>query len=238
MTRNSAGSAMETVRTIVYAVLIAIIVRTFAYEPFNIPSGSMKPTLLVGDYLFVSKLAYGYSRYSFPFGWPPFAGRIWSSPVQRGDVVVFKHPPKQDEDYIKRIIGLPGDRIQVKNGILNINGQPVQRESIGEWVDEDGTRYQQYIETLPNGVKHRIIESTDQGQYDNTDEVTVQPGHYFAMGDNRDHSSDSRDWGQVPEDNLVGRASFIFYSTAGGPLWQVWQSLPDTRIDRLFSGVH
>src|SRR5262249_39280675 len=158
---------------------------TFAYEPFNIPSGSMKPTLLVGDYLFVSKLAYGYSRYSFPFGWPPFAGRIWSSPVQRGDVVVFKHPPRQDQDYIRRLIGLPGDRTHVKNGILNTNGQPVQREPIGEWVDEDGTRYQQYIETLPNGVKHRIIESTDQGQYDNTDEVTVQPGHYFAMGDNR-----------------------------------------------------
>jgi signal peptidase I len=239
MTRSSAGSAMETVRTIIYAVLIAIVVRTFAYEPFNIPSGSMKPTLLVGDYLFVSKLAYGYSRYSFPFGWPPFAGRVWSSPVQRGDVVVFKHPPKQDEDYIKRIVGLPGDRIQMKQGILYINDQPVKREQIEDWYDaEKDVTLKQYVETLPNGVQHRIVERSDDDPSDNTQVFEVPAGAYFAMGDNRDNSSDSRVWGFVPEDNLVGRASFIFYSTAGGALWKVWESLPATRLDRLFTGVH
>ena len=198
MSRQSTGSFMETVRTIVYAVLIAVVVRTVGYEPFNIPSGSMKPTLLVGDYLFVKKWVYGYSRYSLPFSWPPFAGRIWSAPVQRGEVVVFKHPPDQAEDYIKRIVGLPGDRIQVKQGILYINDQPVQRTPVGEWYDEQTKEtLHQYVETLPNGVQHRILEISDDNPdrfTDNTDVYVVPEGQYFAMGDNRDHSSDSRVW--------------------------------------------
>ncbi len=138
MSRQSTGSFMETVRTIIYAVLIAIVVRTLAYEPFNIPSGSMKPTLLVGDYLFVKKWVYGYSRYSFPFSWPPFSGRIWEAPAQRGDVVVFKWPEDNKTDYIKRIVGLPGDRIQMKAGILYINDQPVPRERIESALAGDG----------------------------------------------------------------------------------------------------
>ena len=253
MSRQSTGSFMETVRTIVYAVLIAIVVRTVGYEPFNIPSGSMKPTLLVGDYLFVKKWVYGYSRYSFPFSWPPFSGRIWGAPVQRGEVVVFKHPPLQDEDYIKRIIGLPGDRIQVKKGILYINDQPVQRTPIGEWFDaEKNETLKQYVETLPNGVQHRIVERADDEPHhdengniffdalDNTEVYVVPEGQYFAMGDNRDNSADSRAWGFVPADNLVGRASFIFYSTAarGGSLWRVWESIPQTRWERLMTGIH
>jgi signal peptidase I len=243
MSRQSTGSFMETVRTIVYAVLIAIVVRTVAYEPFNIPSGSMKPTLLIGDYLFVKKWVYGYSRYSLPFSWPPFAGRIWSAPVQRGDVVVFKHPPYQDEDYIKRIIGLPGDRIQVIKGILHINDQPVPRTPIEDWIDQDGHVLHQYIETLPNGVQHRIIEESDDNPdafTDNTEVYVVPEGQYFAMGDNRDHSSDSRVWKFVPAENLVGRASFIFYSTAArdGALWRFWDSLPKTRWERLMTGIH
>jgi signal peptidase I len=241
MTRQSAGSFMETVRTIVYAVLIAIVVRTFAYEPFNIPSGSMKPTLLVGDYLFVKKWVYGYSRHSLPFSWPPFSGRIWSAPVERGDVVVFKVPTDDRTDYIKRIVGLPGDRIQVIGGILHINGQPVKREPIEDWVDEQGQTYHRYIETLPNGVQHVIIELSDDKPgraADNTDEYVVPPGHYFGMGDNRDNSADSREWGYIPEENLVGRASFIFYSTAAGDLWPIWDAVPNTRWDRLMSGIH
>jgi signal peptidase I len=240
MSRHSSGSAMETIRTIIYAVLIAIVVRTFAYEPFNIPSGSMKPTLLIGDYLFVSKTSYGYSRHSFPFSWPVFSGRIWSAPVERGDVVVFKLPSDGKTDYIKRIVGLPGDRLQMKGGILYINDQPVQREPIGEWVDEDGTGFKEYIETLPNGVRHRIIERSDDGPYDNTDVYVVPAGHYFGMGDNRDNSADSRaNVGYIPEENLVGRASFLFYSTAyEGPLWEIWHSLPETRLGRIFSGIH
>jgi signal peptidase I len=240
MARTSTGSAMETARTIIYAVLIAILVRTFAYEPFNIPSGSMKPTLLIGDYLFVSKLSYGYSRHSFPFGWPPFAGRIWASPVKRGEVVVFKWPEDNKTDYIKRIVGLPGDRIQMKMGILYINDQPVQRRQVEDWTDEDGHRLTQYVETLPGGVQHPIIEESDHDSSDDTLVFTVPAGHYFAMGDNRDHSSDSRAWPTshfVPEENLVGRASVIFYSTSGGSLWRVWESIPQTRVGRIFKSV-
>lgn len=241
MTRQSAGSFMETVRTIIYAVLIAIVVRTFAYEPFNIPSGSMKPTLLVGDYLFVKKWVYGYSRHSLPFSWPPFSGRVWPAPVERGDVVVFKVPTDDKTDYIKRIVGLPGDRIQVKGGILHINDQPVKRVPIEDWVDEQNQTYHRYIETLPNGVEHVIIELSDDKPgraADNTDEYVVPAGHYFGMGDNRDNSADSREWGYIPEANLVGRASFIFYSTAAGDLWPIWEAVPETRFDRLMSGIH
>jgi signal peptidase I len=245
MSRQSAGSFMETVRTIVYAVLIAIVVRTVGYEPFNIPSGSMKPTLLVGDYLFVKKWVYGYSRHSFPFSWPPFSGRLWEAPVQRGDVVVFKWPEDNKTDYIKRIVGLPGDRLQMKAGVLYINDQPVTRERIEDWIDVDDKnhRLMRYIETLPNGVRHPIIEEGDAGPLDDTDVFTVPADSYFAMGDNRDHSSDSREWPTthyVPAENLVGRASFIFYSTAvpGGSLWPVWESIPETRWDRLMTGIH
>jgi signal peptidase I len=241
MTRQSAGSFMETVRTIIYAVLIAIVVRTFAYEPFNIPSRSMEPTLLVGDYLFVKKWVYGYSRHSLPFSWPPFSGRIWSAPVERGDVVVFKVPTDNKTDYIKRIVGLPGDRIQMIDGVLNINGQPVKREPIEDWVSEQNVTYRRYIETLPNGVQHVIIETSDDkpgSAADNTQEYVVPAGHYFGMGDNRDNSADSREWGYIPEENLVGRASFIFYSTAAGNLWPVWEAVPETRLDRLMSGIH
>ncbi len=248
MPRHRSGSVMEFVRTIVYAVLIAMVVRTFAYEPFNIPSGSMKPTLLIGDYLFVSKWSYGYSRHSFPWSVPLFEGRILSKPVERGDVVVFKFPPDGRTDYIKRIVGLPGDRIQVKQGILHINDQPVQREPTEDWIDEDTDAnddgqpdvFRQYIETLPNGVKHRIIEESDDKPSDNTEVYEVPAGHYFGMGDNRDNSSDSRaSVGYIPEENLVGRASFLFYSTASKqPLWAFWDSIPRTRLDRPFTGIH
>src|SRR5579885_1050299 len=159
---KSSGGIVETVKTIVYAVLIALVVRTVAYEPFNIPSGSMVPTLLVGDYLFVSKFSYGYSRYSLPFGLPLFSGRIYlpfSHTPERGDVAVFKLPTDPSTDYIKRIVGLPGDHIQMKGGVLWINGQPVKRERVADYVDENGQLITRYIETLPNGVSHPILEA-------------------------------------------------------------------------------
>ena len=228
----------DTVQTVFYAFLIAIAVRIVAFEPFNIPSGSMKPTLLVGDYLFVSKYTYGYSRYSFPFGFPPFSGRIWESPVERGDVAVFRKPPENEIDYIKRIVGLPGDRIQILDGILHINGDAVNRERVEDFIDDNGLKITQYVETLPNGRKHRILEAKDNGRSDNTDEVTVPEGQYFAMGDNRDNSADSRVIGFIPAENLVGRAEILFFSTDGSAaLWEFWRWPFAVRYSRLFDGV-
>lgn len=213
--RKSSG-LWETIKTIVYAILIALVVRTFAYEPFNIPSGSMKPTLLIGDYLFVSKFAYGYSRYSLPLGLPLFEGRIFGRLPERGDVVVFKKPTDNKTDYIKRVIGLPGDRIQVIQGLLHINGAPVRIEPIGTFVDDDPPSYRAALleETLPNGARHEILELTSSGPQDNTRVYEVPAGHVFAMGDNRDNSQDSRfdDVGFIPVENLVGRAEIIFFS--------------------------
>lgn len=229
----------DTVQTIFYAFMIAIAVRIVAFEPFNIPSESMLPTLLKGDYLFVSKYTYGYSRYSFPFGFPPFSGRIWESPVERGDVAVFRKPPENEIDYIKRIIGLPGDRIQVLDGILHINGEAVERERIEDFTGDNGRKVNQYIETLPNGREHRILEAKgDEGPSDKTDEVTVPDGQYFAMGDNRDNSADSRVIGFIPAENMVGRAEILFFSTDGSAkIWEVWRWPFATRYSRLFNGV-
>jgi signal peptidase I len=242
--RKSAG-LLDTIKTVVYAVLIALVVRTFAYEPFNIPSGSMIPTLLVGDYLFVSKFSYGYSRYSLPFGLPLFSGRILSHPPRRGDVAVFRLPTDPSVDYIKRIVGLPGDSIQVKHSILYINGKPVGRQRIQDYLyREDGTvvPMAQYVETLPNGVKHRIIQFSDNGPLDNTRVYHVPPGDYFGMGDNRDNSQDSSVLsvvGYIPAENLVGRADIIFFSTNGeAQLWQFWKWPFAIRWNRLFHIVH
>jgi len=245
--KKAAGGIVETAKTIVYAVLIALVVRTVAYEPFNIPSGSMIPTLLVGDYLFVSKFSYGYSRYSLPFGLPLFSGRLFSHSPERGDVVVFKLPTDNSTDYIKRVIGLPGDHIQMKNGILYINGQAVQRKRINDFLYQEGPGavipLAQYIETLPNGVQHRIIEMSDNGPLDNTQEYVVPPGDYFMMGDNRDNSQDSRVLsavGYVPAENLIGRAQFIFFSTDGSARWwppEFWKWPFAIRYSRLFHGV-
>jgi signal peptidase I len=213
--------AIELLKAMAFAAVIALFIRSFLFEPFNIPSGSMFPTLLVGDYLFVAKYSYGYSKYSFPGDFFPIQGRFFESQPKRGDVAVFRQPKHPEIDYIKRIIGLPGDRIQVKEGRLYINGKIVPRDFQGteNFKDEDTFNvYSKYEETLPNGVKHNIYEISDDGPLDNTTEYEVPKNMYFAMGDNRDASLDSRvqdQVGFVPAENLIGRAAFIFYSTEG-----------------------
>jgi signal peptidase I len=239
VTRSKSKGVLETARTLVYAVAIALAIRTFAYEPFNIPSGSMKPTLLVGDYLFVSKFAYGYSRHSLPFSLPLFDGRIFGSLPERGDVVVFKLPSDGHTDYIKRIVGLPGDKLQVQGGILHINGEPVQRTHIANFYDDDGTSngaLPQYEETLPNGKTYDVLDLMAHGSLDDTRVYEVPEGHVFAMGDNRDNSLDSRvdGVGFIPIENLIGRAEIIFFSTNGSArFWEVWKWPMTIRFSRL-----
>ncbi|MSP82143.1 MAG: signal peptidase I [Alphaproteobacteria bacterium] len=242
-TEKKEGGLAETLRTIVYAVLIALVVRTFAFEPFNIPSGSMIPTLLVGDYLFVSKYSYGYSRYSFPFGLKLFSGRVLEDGVERGDIVVFKKPTDNATDYIKRIVGLPGDRLLVRGGVLYVNDQEVKRELIGTWVDEGGygSPAQLLRETLPGGKTYAVLDFGPNQRLDDTLEYVVPPGHYFGMGDNRDNSTDSRvldEVGYIPAENLVGRAEFLFFSTTGDAAWwEVWRWPFTIRWSRLFQGL-
>ncbi|MCB1500542.1 MAG: signal peptidase I [Bauldia sp.] len=241
-TRQKKGSGFgETVKIVIQALLLALIVRTFLFQPFNIPSGSMKSTLLVGDYLFVSKYAYGYSRYSLPFGPDLFSGRIWASEPERGDVVVFKLPRDNSTDYIKRVIGLPGDQIQVTHGVLYINGKAVEREKVDQWVDDDGVRYDRYRETLPNGVTYLTLDREPDGPEDNTQVYEVPEDHFFMMGDNRDNSTDSRVLsavGYVPFENLVGRAEVIFFSVGDdSPAWQFWRWPWTVRWDRMFTTV-
>ena len=211
----------ETAKIVAQALVLAMVLRIFFYEPFNIPSGSMKDTLLVGDYLFTSKLSYGYSRYSFPWGIIPFSGRIFAAEPKRGDVVVFKLPRDTSTNFIKRVIGLPGDRIEVRNGIVSINGQAAPQTPAGAYVGpEESQPKPRYEEMLPNGVKHYVLHWERANELDNVGPFTVPAGHYFMMGDNRDDSIDSRvpAWqrgvGFVPEQNLVGRADIIFFSAA------------------------
>lgn len=234
--RKSSGLA-DNVKTIVYAGLIAVIIRTLLFEPFNIPSGSMIPTLLVGDYLFVEKYSYGYSHYSLPFAPDLFSGRIFGSTPRRGDVMVFKYPRDTSVDYIKRVIGLPGDTVQVKEGRLWINGTEVAQQPEGDFeVDDDGVQValRRYQETLPGGVAHDILKTTDSGEANNTPVYTVPPGSLFVMGDNRDNSADSRFWGFVPMENLVGKAEVLFFSIdARAPWWEVWNWPLEVRWGRI-----
>jgi signal peptidase I len=241
--QKKSGGLGETVSVIIQALVLALIIRTLLFQPFSIPSGSMRPTLLEGDYLFVTKWAYGYSRYSLPFSPDLFSGRIWGSEPKRGDVVVFKFPPDPSLDYIKRVIGLPGDRVQMKHDELYLNGVVVPRKKMGQIDNPDITEVDRpvdvYRETLPNGVSYDTLDLTPNGLGDDTREFVVPPGHYFMMGDNRDNSSDSRfSVGYVPAENLVGRANIIFFSIAGGasPL-EIWKWPSELRASRLFTMI-
>ncbi|RMA40786.1 signal peptidase I [Rhodophyticola porphyridii] len=249
----------ETVKTVVYALLIAGVFRTLFFQPFWIPSGSMKDTLLIGDFLFVNKMAYGYSQYSCPFSLCPIEGRIFGSEPERGDVVVFRHPVN-GSDFIKRVIGLPGDTVQMRNGVLFVNGEPSRLEPeepfreifglqgpVGHTprcsnapVGEGGDCLKErFTETLPGGVSHSVLNIEDGTFGDDTPVFTVPEGHFFTMGDNRDNSQDSRypqsigGVGMVPMENLIGRADRVIFSSAGRRMVYFWT----WRGDRFFQAI-
>ena len=250
-------SVKETIKTVVYALLIAGIFRSFFFQPFFIPSSSMKDTLLVGDFLFVNKMAYGYSRYSCPFGICPISGRILDKEPQRGDIVVFLHPVEK-RAFVKRLIGKPGDKVQVVDGVLFINGEEAKQTPDGTFVEtferqgaqgntprcanpEPGLGgdcvKEKYIETLPGGVSHSIL-NVDDIRLDHTDVFTVPAGHYFFMGDNRDNSTDSRvaqpyGVGMVPEELILGRVDRVIFSSAGKRIVYFWT----WRKDRFFKAL-
>ncbi len=243
--KTGKGEFVEMVVIVVQALLIALVFRTLAFEPFSIPTGSMQSNLLIGDYVLASKYTYGYSRYSLPYSEIPWHGRVLGSTPERGDIAVFR-PVPQSENYIKRVIGLPGDEIQMIDGILNINGEPVEREEIGTVVDVDSAGgsvpVTVYRETLPNGVQHTIQEISDNYALDNTRVFKVPPGHYFMMGDNRDRSQDSRvesAVGYVPFENFIGKAEWRFFSINENiPPWQIWRWPGNIRLDRMFTSVY
>jgi len=236
------------------ALLFAFIVRTVAAEPFNVPSGSMVPTLLVGDTLIAGKYAYGFSKYSSPLDIVPevvgehFTGRVLEQPAVRGDVIVFKKPGETSVNYVKRLIGLPGDHVQMREGRLYINGEIVPRRESGNYSTRYGNRVRvskRYLETLPGGHEHEILEITDRATLDETAEFVVPDGHYFAMGDNRDNSLDSRvpseagGVGYIPAENLVGRVDRIMYSRDPEASWWDLGALKASfRRDRFFTAVH
>tara|TARA_R110002050_G_scaffold8396_7_gene30834 strand:- start:14120 stop:14926 length:807 start_codon:yes stop_codon:yes gene_type:complete len=237
----------EFFASLTFALVIAGFIRTFTFEPYTIPSGSMFPTMLVGDYLYISKAAYGYSKYSFPFIYPDFIkGRFMASMPERGEVVVMKVPGDEDTNYIKRLVGLPGDRIQVKKGILYINGEAAPQERVEDYVEKMPSgrtkKTPQFIETLPNGKRHLILREGVDGlqNADNTKEFIVPKDNFFMMGDNRNNSRDSRvGLGFVPFDHLLGPAKFIFFSIENS----VWDLVKINklheiiRFDRIFSGI-
>lgn len=228
--------------SLIYAILIAVIIRTFLFQAFFIPSSSMEPTLLVGDRLFVSKFTYGYSKHSFPFSLPFISDRVLFSEPERGDTIVFKTPENLKIDYIKRLVGLPGDKIQMINGVLNINDIPIIRKKIREESkiinNSQILTASVYKETLPNGVS---FETFDMGntRADNTMVFNVPNGEYFFMGDNRDNSKDSRFIGTVPKDNLVGKAQIIFFATEGGStILEFWKWPFDIQLNRIFKIIN
>lgn len=258
MAKKQSEGIGETIKTVVFALLIAGVIRTLFFQPFWIPSGSMKPTLLVGDFMFVNKMAYGYSKYSCPWGLCPISGRIFSSEPERGDIIVFKHPTR-GVDYIKRLIGLPGDRLQMKKGQLYINDKAAPLEAMGKFnevkspqgplkstpachnspVALGGTCEKElFKETLPNGVEHAVL-NIRTARSDDTPVFNVPAGHYFFMGDNRDNSQDSRvplslgGVGYVPAEYLIGRADRVIFSSAGSRMLYFWT----WRADRFFKGL-
>jgi signal peptidase I len=254
------GGVGETLRFLLFLFLAAVIVRTFILAPFMIPSGSMLPRMMIGDYLFVAKWPYGFSRYAFPFGLARFEGRLFGGDPERGDIVIFRYPGK-DEDYVKRLIGLPGDRVQMRGGRLFLNGKAVPKVRIADFLmprtpnsacrfvgdyrpalvrrgDETFCPYPRYRETLPNGRSYEVLDQT-LSEADDTAVFVVPDGHYFMMGDNRDDSADSRfpvsdlGVGFLSRDNVIGRPLITFWSTDGSASWiKPWTWFTAARWDR------
>ncbi len=243
-------SWLDFFKTIFYAFLIAISFRTFVLQPFSIPSESMLKNLMVGDFLLVSKFSYGYSKHSLPFSLPLIPGRIFASDVERGDVVVFRLPRDPDTYYIKRIVGVPGDKIQTKRGELYLNDEKIPVKKLDDYVRIDTfgreERFSQIEETMPNGKSYVTldIDYRPGSMADDSDAFIVPEGHYFAMGDNRDNSQDSR-WpksvgvGYIPEENIIGKAKWITLSFDNkAALWEFWKWFPEERRERFFSTIN
>ena len=236
-------SIVNNTKSILLAIFIALMIRSFIIEPFNIPSGSMKPNLLVGDFLFVTKYSYGYSKHSLPFSIPLIPSKIFSSTPKRGDVVVFKTPLDNKTDYIKRVIGLPGDKIKIENGVLSVNNKVIYKKKIKDFVDIDNnskkSRIRQYKEYFFE-LEFNILDITDNGIADNTILYLVPKGHFFVMGDNRDNSQDSRflnSVGYIPLENIVGKAQFIFFSLENSRFYEIWKWPFSIRYDRIFKKI-
>jgi len=243
MTKGKKNSFFSNLKSIFIAIFIALLIRSFIFEPFNIPSGSMKPNLLVGDFIFVSKYSYGFSKHSLPFSIPIIPGKIFSNTPDRGDVVVFKTPENNRTDYIKRVIGLPGDKIEIKNGIIFINGSEILRKKLNDFIDTDNKtsnkRVRMYNEYFFN-KEINILDITDNGIADNTQLFNVPENHFFVMGDNRDNSQDSRfisTVGFIPYENLVGKAQFIFFSLENARFLQIWKWPNSIRYERNFKKI-
>ena len=237
------NSFFSNIKSIITAVFIALLIRSFIAEPFNIPSGSMKPNLLVGDFIFVSKWSYGYSKHSLPFSIPLIPKKIFAKIPQRGDVAVFKTPEDNRTDYIKRIIGLPGDKIKIINGQIILNSNEIFRKKTNDFIDTDKKsslkrvrKYKEYFENL----EIEVLDIMDNGMVDNTELFIVPEGHFFVMGDNRDNSQDSRFKnivGFIPFDNLVGKARFIFFSLENSRFLEIWKWPKAIRGQRIFKAI-
>ncbi|ACG78282.1 signal peptidase I [Phenylobacterium zucineum HLK1] len=244
---GAANEFVEIVKTVVYALLIALVLRVVFFQPFTIPSASMEPNLYEGDYIIVSKWSYGYSKHSIPFSPPLFEGRIFGGSPERGDVVVFKLPSDNRTDYVKRVIGLPGDRVQMKDGLLYVNGALVERQPLPPARTDMGgfvREVAQYRETV-NGASFATQDFGTDGDLDDTEQFVVPEGHYFMLGDNRDNSMDSRvppgagGVGFVPAENLVGKAQIVLLSwEPEASVFKPWTWVLDARPSRFFKVLH